>query len=166
MGEAAKKNDEDKQGLLMIGGTKGHAVEEIDGALLKLYRAFRWKQIPQCTGRYTCRDHDIVSRLRPEELLRHAGIVPETIIEDDTSLSISSNEWKVYEFDLLGRQDRLIILPMDGLNQTGIISYVKKDTSGGGKTRYVHTLNAPSGFRRKLEAIGIKVTETEIIIEI
>ena len=124
----------------MIGGSKGHVQERIEGHVLELFDAFRWKMIPKCTGRYTCRDHSIVSHLTPRALLAKAGIV-----------TFDNKEaWQEYSFQLQGRNDLVLVVPLDAQHRTGIITYVKEDGE-----HYVHTINAPSGFQRKLKAIGI-----------
>lgn len=66
---------------------------------------------------------------------------------------------KEYEFKQPHRSDKIHVVALDNENRTGIISYEKE----GEGTKYVHTLNTPSGFRRKLEAIGIAVTDSDII---
>jgi hypothetical protein len=133
---------DNQRDVLVIGGCKGHASEEISGNILELFRAFRWKPIPNCTGRYTCRDHEIVSSLTPLELLDFANI------EHPTS------SWKQWEFEPRnGRDDSIWVVPLDEAYITGIITYQKPQTFG--HNRYVHTLNTKSGFRRKLEAMGI-----------
>mmetsp|Transcript_20157 Transcript_20157/g.28542 ORF Transcript_20157/g.28542 Transcript_20157/m.28542 type:complete len:208 (-) Transcript_20157:238-861(-) len=179
--------------VLEIGGSKGHILETIEGDLLKLYKAFRWKMIPRCTGRYMCRDHSIVSHLRPNELVRKACIQLEEEEEDkqeardlqiigtkvetnrgdnkcDRSSFLHKKEW---ECQLSGREDTIIVFPLDDQNTTGIITYVKKAKSResditshnsvqehhSSKTSYVHTLNSRSGFRRKLEGVGICITK-------
>lgn len=72
------------------------------------------------------------------------------------------------EFDLPGRPDKVLVMPLDDTNCTGIITYVKVPPDGNNLTRdpafrYVHTLNTRSGFRRKLEAIGLTVTDSRIV---
>lgn len=66
---------------------------------------------------------------------------------------------KEYEFKQPHTSDKIHVVALDNENRTGIISYEKE----GEGTKYVHTLNTPSGFRRKLEAIGIAVTDSDII---
>jgi tRNA (cytosine38-C5)-methyltransferase len=132
-----------------VGGSKGHMEEEIDGPLLALYQRYRWKMIPNCTGRYTCRDHQLVSRLSPLNLLEQAGI-------DPPSMSAS---WNEYTFDhLQGRPDQVLVIPMNMENTVGLISFVKRQDDNS-RLNHVHTLNTPSGFRRKLEGIGLEVTK-------
>ena len=164
---------------LTIGGEKGHVIETITGPLLELFQSplLQWKPIPRCTGRYTiiCRDHHsfIVSNKTPRQILLHVGIAP--LYE------------KELEFDLPGRRDKVLVLPLDEKNCTGIITYVKKPATTTTTTtttttdddddnddcrelddeetmtvRYVHTLNTPSGFRRKLEAMGFTVSDSNI----
>ncbi|KAG7372130.1 DNA-methyltransferase Dcm [Nitzschia inconspicua] len=137
-------------GKLTIGGTKGHIEEEIDGILLKLYDQFRWKSIPNCTGRYTCRDHQLVSRLSPVELLERTQALPP-----------SESSWVVHAFDLPGRPDRVLVTPTDADKSVGLITFVKIQEDGD--MTYVHTLNTVSGFQRKLEAIGIQGLVENII---
>ena len=59
-------------GGIRIGGEKGHIEEVVqDPIFIAIYTYFRWKKIPNCTGRYTCRDHKAVSHLTPIQLLGH-----------------------------------------------------------------------------------------------
>jgi hypothetical protein len=130
-----------------IGGLKGHEEEVINGNLSRLYHALRWKPIPDCTGRYTCRDHSIAS-LSPLSLLEEAGVkTPNSIMA-----------FQEYEFHIPDRPDALLVVPLDEANSTGLITYAKVSDNAA-TTKFVHTLNAPSGFRRKLEAVGVQVTE-------
>ena len=130
---------------LEIGGSKGHVVESIEGYALELWRALRWKMIPRCTGRYTCRDHRLVSHLAPRALLS-------SFLDSRTMDNILSLDQ--YDFLLPGRSDVIIVVTLDEGQETGLITYVKKQ--GDDSLRYVHTLNAPSGFQRKLRAVGIE----------
>jgi tRNA (cytosine38-C5)-methyltransferase len=139
--------NEEEEGLA-VGGTKGHTSERIDGNLFRFYEAYRWKMIPNCTGRYVCREHSLVSPLPPIALLERAGI---TTVDGSISL-------QEFHFVLPDRPDEVVVVPLDHPHTTGVISFVKDGPS------YVHTLNTPSGFRRKLEAIGIKVTDTDICL--
>ena len=142
--------DTTSQEEVTVGGSKGHEKECIRGNLLLLYRAYRWKMIPRCTGRYTCRDHQLVSQMTPSDIVENAGI---GVIDDD-------NNQNVFMFELPGRADPIVVIPLDDLNRTGVITYIKKNAT----TSYVHTLNTTSGFRRKLEAIGITATDFSISI--
>lgn len=135
-----------------VGGINGHVEEEIDGNLLTLFNSFRWKMIPNCTGRYICRDHNLVSALPPLDMLSRAGI--------ECHEKIYSSGFGKFDFALPGRADKVEVVPLDHQNLTGIITFVKE-----GGNSYVHTLNTPSGFRRKLQAIGIKATNDEIVLE-
>jgi len=183
-------NDDDsgrtKSTSLAIGGEKGHVEESISGNLLRLWEArYRWKMIPRCTGRYTCRSHDEASNLPPLELLARSGILSLSSEGNDAQEGItdgnSNTECKMneYVFHLAGR-DEIIIVPLDKVNRTGLITYVKTEIleQDGKKDididdnrrksvtckRYVHTLNALSGFRRKLEALGMSVTDDNIFV--
>ena len=137
-----------------IGGIKEHIVEDIDGHILTLFRACKWKPIPRCTGRYTCCEHS-VSEWTPRQLVEHAGI----------ALVVDRKSWSL---TLPGRPDKIEVLPLDAEKTVGVITYVKEEIiegSGLSKKRYVHTLNAPSGFRRKLNAIGVFVTNEDIQVD-
>ncbi len=136
----------------------GHVEEIISGHLLRLYQTYRWKPLPNCTGRYTCREHNVVSKLSPLELLEQAEIKS---FDDGETRTLS-----VYAFDLPGRPDRVLVVPLDRCNRTGVITFAKTDEKHDGSfVSYVHTLNAPSGFRRKLNGIGIQgVTDDDIRI--
>jgi len=144
----------DSRTSLSVGGEKGHVRETISGTILSLYDAYRWKPIPRCTGRYTCRDHSRVSRLAPMELLQEAGI------------QNSGGEWQQYKFCLAGKVDEVIVIPLDPTRTTGVITYVKRAADASRRPdatsadiSFVHTLNTPSGFQRKLEALGIDMAE-------
>lgn len=152
---------------LLIGGTHGHVEEFIEGDALLLWRYRDWKPIKNCTGRYTCRerkrkdnDNDVIlTQLSPLELLRRARVATTT-----TSTGMEEEEQDddkthlVQEFGPApGRTDRILVLPLDKGQTTGLITYVKDNLNEKGSCRYVHTLNAPSGFQRKLEAVGIQL---------
>ena len=175
---------------LAIGGDKGHNVEIISGHLLTLYKSYRWKMIPRCTGRYTCRDHATVSTLTPLQLLSKVGIN----CEERTSPSAVADSapprslLRQYILDGISGKDQIIVVPLDCNNTVGLITYVKADIDNlsgvhvgeasavvseandvskvddccDKNIRYVHTLNAASGFRRKLEAMGASVTDDDI----
>ncbi|KAL3785249.1 hypothetical protein HJC23_002704 [Cyclotella cryptica] len=133
-----------------IGGSKGHIEESVtDPLFITLYNAFRWKMIPNCTGRYTCRDHKAVSHLNPSQLLRACGA------EEDTIESLL--EYSV-EFDEEKRKDPILVIPFACDQSTGLISYVKRD-GGGHAASFVHTLNSESGFQRKLCALGVVLSD-------
>lgn len=123
-----------------VGGEKGHDLEDIHGNILQLYTSYRWKMIPNCTGRYICRDHETITTLTPLQVLERVGIV--------------EGVGKEFQFKLPGRADMVIVVPLDPSNRTGLITFHKQD-----RNSFVHTLNTPSGFRRKLNAIGILVTD-------
>lgn len=145
-----------------IGGAKGHVEECVtDENFCKLYQHFRWKMIPNCTGRYTCRDHKKVSMLPPMELLNAAGIVTVNNEENDTSLP-----FKLYyiTFDHERRKDPIYVIPFSQDAKTGLISYTKSTTDETGECiSYVHTLNSPSGFQRKLDAIQVVLSDEYIV---
>jgi hypothetical protein len=159
-GNQYKTQPEMESPTILVGGTKGHISEEIDGNILKLYQSYRWKMIPNCTGRWTCRDHHTVSKLAPFELLKKADIEERSLSESTTGGGIVDRDLKEFQFELPGRQDKISVVPLDEENITGLITFVKED-----RDAFVHTLNTPSGFRRKLEAIGILVTAESIVID-
>jgi hypothetical protein len=163
---------------LTVGGSKGHEVETIDGHLLRLYLACRWKPIPRCTGRYTCRDHGL-SRLHPLEFVQTFAAAGSGEGSDE---GCDSSDWRtrIWELTLPGRDDAIVVVPLDPFNRTGIISYKKEPSEGKDaddidrpssrhilrlEPSYVHTLNAPSGFRRKLHAMGLTVTDDDVVFE-
>ena len=195
----AKDNtDETIRGLVFGKGCKGHIIETIhDENLIKLYDYYRWKPLPNCTGRYTCRDHKVVSKLSPIKMLEQAGITTTTTTTTEstmTSIDDSTMPLQEYFFQLPGRNDQVSVVPLDENNTVGVITFVKNnkidasveknDSERGQQTQtesntdeeqkqqqqqqqqrpisYVHTFNTPSGFRRKLEAIGINVTSNNI----
>ena len=142
---------------VFIGGTKGHVEECVnDENFCKLYQHFRWKMIPNCTGRYTCRDHKKVSMLPPIELLNAADIMTDN---DEDEL------FKQYyiTFDHERRKDPIYVIPFSN-QKTGLISYIKSTTDENGeRISYVHTLNSPSGFQRKLEAIQVVLSDEYLV---
>jgi hypothetical protein len=149
--QLSSSDDEQQQrdDVLIVGGWKGHVREDISGNILELFRAYRWKPIPNCTGRYTCRDHAVVSSLTPLELLLGCA-----------NMEHPASPWKQWEFrPREGRDDTIWVVPLDEEYTTGLITYQK--TQSLGPNRYVHTLNTKSGFRRKLEVVGIYSLDDE-----
>ena len=141
---------------LKIGGTKGHIEETVyDPVFITIYNAFRWKMIPNCTGRYTCRDHKAVSHLAPRELLQACGI--------DQSAIESFIEYKIV-FEQSRRKDPIHVIPFAVDRTTGLISYVK--SSEEGIVTFVHTMNSCSGFQRKHDALNVVLTDACIIKDI
>jgi hypothetical protein len=142
-----------------VGGTMGHKLETIDGSLLDLYVYYRWKMIKNCTGRYTCRDHDTVSTLSPLKLIEKVGISPPDDGNDDELI------FQEFELDIEGK-DKVLCVPLDAEMTVGVITFVKQSDSGGlNDLRYVHTLNTPSGFRRKLRDMGVIVSAGHIYMK-
>mmetsp|Transcript_56939 Transcript_56939/g.120881 ORF Transcript_56939/g.120881 Transcript_56939/m.120881 type:complete len:144 (-) Transcript_56939:187-618(-) len=130
---------------IQIGGAKGHIEEVVqDPIFITIYSSFRWKMIPNCTGRYTCRDHNAVSHLTPKEMLKAAGL--------DCSTVEKLQQYHI-PFDAV-RKDPIYVNPFNEGELEGLITYVKYHDDGDG-TSYVHTLNSGSGFQRKLEAINV-----------
>jgi hypothetical protein len=144
-------------GELMIGGSKGHVEEVVtDPIFISIYTAIRWKMIPNCTGRYTCRDHNAVSQLTPQMLLRAACI--------DTS-TISELKQYYITFDHGERRNPIFVVPFADNGSTGLISYVKLQDDDEGidrRSSFVHTLNSMSGFQRKLSAINVVLSDENL----
>ena len=144
---------------LPIGGTHGHVQEDIQGDLLSLWNHREWKPINNCTGRYTCRHRKGDDKKTPPTQL-----TPLELIHSATSSQEMKPYWKIQEFPPApGRTDPILVLPLDPDQTTGIITYVKheREENKSTTTRYVHTLNAPSGFQRKLKAVGISLKNGE-----
>ena len=146
---------------MIVGGEMGHIEEKIDGNLLDLYNFYRWKMIKNCTGRYTCRDHDVVSTFSPVELIENAGV-----------FALDNNQkegWNWQQFELrIERKDKIIVVPLDREKTVGLITFVKEKFDDDGSEpkviSYVHTLNTPSGFRRKLIDMGVTVSTEQIYL--
>ena len=135
---------------ISIGGSKGHVVETVtDSIFITLYNFFTWRMITNCTGRYTCKDHKQVSHLPPVEVLRNAGIDLAVIDRLKQYFVSFENE----------RKDPIYVIPFEDDGLTGLITYVKTNENDEGTARYVHTLNSKSGFRRKLDAINVVLSD-------
>lgn len=59
---------------------------------------------------------------------------------------------RLYEFSVEKARDRVVIARLDS---GGVISYKRTDGT------YLHTLNDPDGFARKLDQLGIVLPETD-----
>lgn len=136
---------------ISIGGSKGHIEETVtDSIFITLYNSFKWRMITNCTGRYTCRDHKKVSAIPPITLLRNAGI--ESAVAEKLKLYFVTFENE--------RKDPIYVIPFAEDGSTGLITYVKPNDEGDeDAVRYVHTLNSNSGFKRKLEAINVVLSD-------
>lgn len=127
-----------------IGGEKGHIVECVSGWLLLLFSTYRWKPIPHCTGRYTCREHRL-SKLTPYDLLEecnrihqldstaHSASVEHSAHHNTTSVeNVSTSESTApdcrqqWEFRGGNGKDEIIVTSMDSSASVGLITYVKK----------------------------------------
>ncbi|KAK1736080.1 hypothetical protein QTG54_013216 [Skeletonema marinoi] len=139
---------------ISIGGSKGHVVETVtDSIFITLYNFFTWRMITNCTGRYTCKDHKQVSHLPPVEVLRNAGIDLAVIDRLKQYFVSFENE----------RKDPIYVIPFADDGSTGLITYVKMNENDEGTARYVHTLNSKSGFRRKLDAINVVLSDDFLV---
>lgn len=133
---------------ISIGGERGHIEEDVsDPIFITIYNSFRWKMIPNCTGRYICRDHKAVSHMKPAELLEAAGISP-------SQITLMPQYYVTIDKE---RKDPIFVVPFANVRLTGLITYVK---SKDDVISYVHTMNAPSGFHRKLDAIDVILSES------
>lgn len=72
-------------------------------------------------------------------LQRAARIRPEDLVGAGARLE---------RFEVAGARDPVLVAPVEG---GGLISYAKGDG------RFVHTLNTPEGFARKLAQLGIEL---------
>lgn len=136
---------------ISIGGEKGHIEEDVSNSIfITIYNSFRWKMIPNCTGRYTCRDHKAVSHLKPAELLEAAGI-------SQSQIALMKQYYVTIDKE---RKDPIFVIPFANDRLTGLITYVKSKDVG---ISYVHTLNAPSGFQRKLDAINVILSDDFLV---
>jgi hypothetical protein len=137
---------------IKIGGSKGHLEELVtDPIFITLFNSFKWRMINNCTGRYTCTDHSNVSHLQPVELLLNAG-VELAVIDRLKQYFVDRNE-----------KDRIYIVPFADDCSTGIITYVKMNENDEAVARYVHTLNSASGFKRKLRAINVVLSDDYLV---
>lgn len=140
---------------ISIGGSKGHVEETVnDSIFITLYNFFSWRMITNCTGRYTCRDHSKVSHLPPVELLRNAGIELAVIDRLKQYFVLFEDERK---------KDPIYVIPFADDCSTGLITYLKMNENDEGTARYVHTLNSESGFRRKLHAINVVLSDDYLV---
>ncbi len=96
------------------------------GGFDTLWARFSWRPMPRCPGRFVLCGGP--SELEPREI---AGI------EDDGQQVACSTDQA---------RDPVIVI---AFSNGGLISYAKGDG------RFVHTLNDPQGFERKLAELGI-----------
>ena len=92
----------------------------------ELMKAWDWKPIRNCPGRYVLRGAN--ADWSPENLL--------------------GREVEISEFHTEAARDTVLVAPLEG---GGIISYKRDDGS------FLHTLNTPEGFRRKLFQLRINL---------
>lgn len=93
---------------------------------------------------------DALLTARPWAAIRHCPgryVLPPT---DETPAAVAGTDAPVHEHRIPSARDPVVVVPLvDG----GIISYRRMDG------RYVHTLNTPEGFSRKLSQLGIRQPE-------
>lgn len=91
----------------------------------QLATAWRWRPIPNCPGRFVLA-HNGQNRIAPAELAG-ADVVFST-------------------FHVPTARDAVVVGQLHG---GGVICYHRRDGT------FVHTLNTPAGFERKLQQLGI-----------
>jgi len=69
-------------------------------------------------------------------------------VDDLSPKQLTSGELKVVEYRVAKAKDLVLVAALD---KGGLISYKRADGS------FLHTLNTPEGFRRKLQQLGIKL---------
>lgn len=89
-----------------------------------LAKAWNWKPIRNCPGRYILQG--VPANLSPQEIL--------------------GDEIEVKEYQVDSAKDAVVVVKLEG---GGLVSYRRKDGS------FLHTLNTPEGFMRKLSQLGI-----------
>ena len=62
-------------------------------------------------------------------------------------------------FEKNRQKDPIHVIPFRSDQTVGLISYVKFSCGGEEAVSYVHTLNSGSGFRRKLLALNVVLTD-------
>ena len=102
----------------------------MSGSVAPLYEALakRWG----CKPIHGCPGRSVLSRCPP-------GITPREIVGEEVP---------VLAFHVPAARDTVLVAPFEG---GGLISYSRRDGT------FIHTLNTESGFRRKLEALGISL---------
>jgi hypothetical protein len=112
-----------------------------------VWRNLKWKEIPKCYGRYTLhRSYRHMSSKHPMDFLAQ-------ILVQETDTEILSRLGKS-ELVVLGKEERDPIVLVPFSDGGGLLSYEKPLENGS--VCFVHTLNSPSGWDRKLFALGIK----------
>lgn len=128
-----------------------------------IFAKYQWREIPNCPGRFVTRKPSaFIEKLVPSEV--KLLFAPRKLFQV-VQLDGSEDMWKieVYEFDLSevsptsSVRDPICVVvfpPLPGTEGTsgGLITYKKPD-------RFVHTLNTPSGLKRKLDAIGLNADQ-------
>jgi hypothetical protein len=97
----------------------------------KLQQAYKWKEIPNCPGRYVLDENKVYSHLPPEKFL--------------------STNTKPTEFHSKNCRDVVLIIPFK--TGGGLLSYRSRNKEG--KVQYVHTMNTESGLQRKMKQLEI-----------
>ena len=152
---------------ITFGGSKGHEIEtiskETNPYFFEMCASYQWKMIQNCTGRHTCNDHKKISSLSPLELLHQTITISNKTKEKPWKeyLFSSSQLSKQSDNKSTKKKDDIIVIPLDDKNETGLITYIKKECHENGhctSIRYVHTLNLKSGFQRKLRALGVELS--------
>lgn len=99
-----------------------------------------WREIKDCPGRYVLR----------KKGGNYCDFSPSEFI-----FEITKQKMKTYTVEgfVSKMNEKILLIPFSC--QGGLLTYAKADGS------YVHTLNTPSGYKRKLEALHIPLEATE-----
>ena len=101
--------------------------------LMALCALWEWKEIRNCPGRFVTKKNRTAVMTHPSDILETIGCNQELGI-----------------FEVVGK-DKIGIVHFT--NGGGLITYMKEEKDGS--TRFIHTLNTESGFRRKIDALGL-----------
>ena len=136
-----------------------------------LWKCWTWREIPKCYGRYNLCPPSIsisaaakasriphpAQNMTPTELVSHALEAAIKTMSQDLRVANSSDQVGPCKRVILPSRDPIILLPF--LSGGGLISYEKLDANNDMTTtrncRYVHTLNSPSGWSRKISSLGL-----------
>jgi hypothetical protein len=110
-----------------------------------IFQTKQWNEIRDCPGRFIIKKKNgNCSELGPTDFIYYLTSI------QTVSVEVFPNQ--------IEKKDRVFLVPFpDG---GGLLSYLKQDGT------YVHTLNTPSGFERKLTALGILFEKSEKGIQV
>ena len=141
-----------------------------------VWKLLDWKEIPKCYGRYTlCRRSSeeaqpCLTEMTPTELISHVFSLrlincgmENMAVDEEVMSQVGPPKLAI----LAGRPDPILLLPFH--TGGGLLSYQKDSQQqlsttdlgqkNEGKTRFVHTLNSPSGWSRKLFSLGLNESD-------